>query len=68
MMQWLWQNMGNIVVIAFLALVICFAVRSLINDKKTGKSGCSHGCSSCALHGECHKIRDFREEYKAANS
>ena len=40
--------MGDIIVIAVLAVVVAFAVRSLMRQrKKGGCAGCSCGCGSC---------------------
>ena len=48
--------MGTVVVAAALVLVIGLAVRSMIKDKKNGKSLCGGKCSccpnGCACHGE----------------
>ena len=30
-------------------------VRSLIRQKKQGKSSCGAGCAHCAMHGQCHR-------------
>ena len=44
--------MGTIVVLAVLLVVVYFAARSVIRDKKNGKcSGGCAGCSGCA--GSC---------------
>ena len=39
--------MGTIVVSAVLVLVVAAIVRSLIKDKKSGKSACGGDCSHC---------------------
>ena len=39
-------------------MLLCAAgliVRSLIRQKKQGKSSCGAGCAHCAMHGQCHK-------------
>ena len=42
------MTLGDIIVLAVLALVIGLVIRGMIRDKKKGKCcGCS-GCSSCA--------------------
>ncbi len=47
------MTMGDIIVIAVLALIIGLIIRGMIRDKKKGKCcGCS-GCSSCASCGSC---------------
>ena len=56
MIGWLAANWVNILVIALVAVMVFFAARSLIKDKKAGKSSCGCGCScaNCALAGKCH--------------
>ena len=55
MLAFLAANLGNIVVIAVLALVIVLIIRSLIGNKKQGKSSCGCGCSNCPSADMCHK-------------
>lgn len=54
MIDWLAANWVNILVIALVAVAVFFAARSLIKDKKAGKSSCGCNCSHCAMAGKCH--------------
>lgn len=46
--------LGNLLVIAVLAIVVALAVRSLWREHKSG-SGCGGNCASCkGCHGSCH--------------
>ena len=54
MIDWLAANWINILVIALVAVAVFFAARSLIKDKKAGKSSCGCNCSHCAMAGKCH--------------
>ena len=54
MIGWLAANWVNILVIALVAVAVFFAARSLIKDKKAGKSSCGCSCANCALAGKCH--------------
>ena len=54
MIDWLASNWINIVVIALVGVAVFFAVRSLIKNKKAGKSSCGCNCSHCAMSGKCH--------------
>ena len=46
-------NMGTIIVLAIIAAAVILAVRSMIRDKKNGKSlQCGGDCSRCGGH--CH--------------
>ncbi|MCR5328740.1 MAG: FeoB-associated Cys-rich membrane protein [Saccharofermentans sp.] len=54
MIDWLASNWVNILIIALVAIAVFFAARSLIKDKKAGKSSCGCNCSHCAMAGKCH--------------
>ena len=55
MIEWLYSNMANIVIIAAVLGIVTLAIVSMIRDKKAGKSSCGCGCEHCAMHGKCHK-------------
>ncbi|MCM1007707.1 MAG: FeoB-associated Cys-rich membrane protein [Ruminococcus flavefaciens] len=44
-----------IIALIILTAAVALIIYSLIRDKKHGKSSCSHGCSNCAMHGQCYK-------------
>jgi len=48
MLTWLAVNWINIVVFAAVILVVGLVIRSMIRDKKAGKSSCGGNCGSCA--------------------
>ncbi|MBR6308869.1 MAG: FeoB-associated Cys-rich membrane protein [Lachnospiraceae bacterium] len=54
MIEFLTQNIGTIVISAGLVAVVTLIIRSLINDKKKGKSTCGGNCGSCAGCSACH--------------
>lgn len=39
--------MGTVIVAGALACIVCLIIRSLIRDKKQGKSSCGGDCSRC---------------------
>ena len=50
-MTFLINNIGTILTGAVLLIIVALVLRTMIRDKKTGKSGCG-GCSNaCACHG-----------------
>ncbi|MBQ3552473.1 MAG: FeoB-associated Cys-rich membrane protein [Clostridia bacterium] len=53
MLEWIYSNLGTIIVggilILALILIICYMVRS----KKEGKSSCGCGCGSCPMGSSC---------------
>ena len=53
MLEWLCGNLINIVLVAVIVLVVGFLVRSMIHDKKAGKSSCGGNCASCGACGGC---------------
>ena len=54
MAEWLSANIGNIVVSAILIVIVALSIRSVIKNRRSGKSSCGCGCSHCAMKGRCH--------------
>ena len=71
MIGWLYENLGNILVLAMLAAAVVLAVRSILRNRKEGKTscGCSSGnrcsgqCGGCVMSGMCasEEKEDFRK-------
>ena len=59
MLAWLSANLINIALVLAVALLVFVLVRSLIRDKRAGKSPCGGncsgcgGCASCAMGSSC---------------
>ena len=53
MFVWLMANWINIALVAVIALVVTLLIRSMIRDKKAGKSSCGGNCASCGACGGC---------------
>ena len=53
-MTWLAANLGTILVSLVVIAIVAMIIWKMVKEKKQGKSSCSHGCSNCALHGQCH--------------
>ncbi len=53
MLTWLSANLINIVLIAFIALIVGLLLRGMIRDKKAGKSSCGGSCADCGACGGC---------------
>lgn len=51
MLAWLSANLINIALVLAVALLVFVLVRSLIRDKKAGKSACGGSCAGCG--GSC---------------
>ena len=51
------MNAGTILTLLVLALILGLAIRSLVRDKKAGKSTCGNNCAHCAAAGTCHGTR-----------
>lgn len=54
MLQWLSANIGTILICLVLLVIVGLIVRSMIRQKKQGKSSCCCNCAHCAMHGTCH--------------
>ena len=55
MLEWLYSNMANILIIAAVLGIVTLAIVSMVRDKKAGKScSCGCSCSHCAMAGKCH--------------
>ena len=53
MLAWLSANLINIVLIAVLVLITGMLIRSMIRDRKAGKSSCGGNCASCGVCSGC---------------
>lgn len=54
MLQWISVNAGTLVLCILLLAVVAWIVRSLLRQRKQGKSSCGCNCAHCAMHGSCH--------------
>lgn len=54
MLEWLYNNMGNILILLGVAVIVALAIIVMIRDKKAGKSSCGCNCANCAMAGKCH--------------
>lgn len=66
-MSFISDNIGNILVGLILLLLVWLIIRSLINDKKAGKSTCSHDCTSCGMGSSCTQVAKFKNDFKKAS-
>lgn len=57
MLQWISANLGTILICAALLAAVALILRSLLRQKKQGKSSCGCGCAHCAMHGACHRAK-----------
>ena len=53
MLDWIIQNLANIVICLVLILAVTLAVVKLVRDKKAGRSSCGCGCADCAMQKSC---------------
>ena len=54
MLLWFQEDLSTIVISAVLLLVVIAIIRSMVRDKKQGKSSCGANCAHCAMGGTCH--------------
>lgn len=54
MFAWISQNIGTILICAFLLAVVAAIITGMVRRKKKRKSSCGCGCENCAMCGSCH--------------
>ena len=55
MLEFLSANAGTIAVVLILTVLVAFAVRKIIADRRAGKHSCGGNCGGCPLSGQCKK-------------
>lgn len=55
MLQWIQTNLGTMLICAVVIVIVAWIVRSLVRQKRQGKSACGCNCAHCAMHGACHQ-------------
>ena len=55
MITWLAQNLGTILISIVLILLVGLIIKSMIRDKKMGKSACTGTCASCKMCAACRQ-------------
>lgn len=60
------MNLSTAIVLFIVILMIVFALRSIINDRKNGKSSCGGDCGGCG-NPLCHQSTSLYDEYKKEN-
>ena len=55
MIAWLAENLGTILISIALIVLIVLIIRSMIRDKKMGKSTCGGSCASCKMCAACRQ-------------
>ena len=60
MLAWLSENLVNIALVAALALIVGLLIRSMVRDRKAGKSACGGNCSSCGACKGCSACGECR--------
>ncbi len=50
----MFMNMSTLAVLAILVFIIAMIVRSIVRDKKNGKSLCGGNCQHCGGACSCH--------------
>ena len=53
MFSWLSANLINIVLVAVIVLITGLLIRSMVREKKAGKSSCGGNCASCGACSGC---------------
>lgn len=56
------SGLSTLAVGLIVAGIVFLAVRSIIRDKKNGKSLCGGNCGGCSCSGMCHPPRDGKKK------
>lgn len=56
------SGLSTLVVGLIVAGIVFLAVRSIVRDKKNGKSLCGGNCRGCSCSGMCHPARDEKNK------
>ncbi|MCR5510171.1 MAG: FeoB-associated Cys-rich membrane protein [Lachnospiraceae bacterium] len=63
-MTWFVNNLGTIVVALVLIALVTVTVRSMLADKRQGKSSCGCRCSSCPMGSACHRASTGKDQVR----
>ena len=55
MITWLAENLGTILISIVLIVLVAVIIRTMIRDKKMGKSTCGGSCASCKMCAACRQ-------------
>ncbi len=56
-MTWLAANLSTIIITLVLIVIVGLILRSMVRDKKNGKSSCGGNCGSCGGCSACHPTK-----------
>ena len=65
MLEWITQNLGNIIVVSVIILICALAIRSMIRSKDES-SNCGGECSGCGNSEFCHPKKNGENALVAA--
>ncbi len=55
---------ATIIICVILAAIVFFIIRSMVKDKKQGKSSCGGNCGACPMGGCCHSLQPKEAQKK----
>ncbi len=55
MLNWLKENWTTLAVVLALVLITALIIVKMIRDRRTGRSSCGCGCSTCPMSGSCQR-------------
>ena len=56
-MTWLKSNLSTIDITLVLIVIVGLILRSMVRDKKNGKSSCGGNCGGCSGCSACHPTK-----------
>ncbi|MCR5094611.1 MAG: FeoB-associated Cys-rich membrane protein [Lachnospiraceae bacterium] len=57
MIAWITGNLGTILITILLLLIVAGCIRSIIRDRKQGRSTCGGSCAHCKMCTACKAAR-----------
>lgn len=54
MWNWIAEYYPTVLICLGLVAIVALIIRSIVKDKKKGKSTCGCNCAHCAMAGSCH--------------
>lgn len=64
MLEWLAENLVNIVLIAVIAGIVALLIRGMLRDKKAGKHVCGGNCACCGGCSACNGCKEASQADK----
>lgn len=62
------MNLSTLIILIILIALVILIIRSMIKDKRNGKSSCGGNCGACGSNSLCRDASSLYDEYKKQKS